>query len=60
MKTVILMAVILLSSCVSTKYVVTPMTMTVKGGKPTFKPIGQTQQLQDTVVSILLIQKRRQ
>lgn len=60
MKTAMLMAVILLTSCVSMKYTVTPMTMTVKGGKPTFKPIGNTQLLQDTTIDIFLIQKRRQ
>ena len=53
-----LIAVILLSSCKATKYVVTPMTMTVKDGKPSFTPIGQSQLLKDTTLNVLLISKR--
>jgi len=54
----ILLLALLLTSCVSTKYVVTPMVMTVKNGHASFQPTGKTTQLQDTTVSILLIHKQ--
>jgi hypothetical protein len=59
MKTLILMAVILLSSCVSMKYTVTPATMTVKDGKPTFQQTGKSVLLQDTIIhNIYIIHKK--
>ncbi len=58
MKMLIIIAVILLSSCTA-KYAVTPVTMTVKNGKLTFTPIGDTQLLKDTTLNTLLITKRK-